>query len=457
MSSNAPLSSSPLVDVDSRRDVRSRLYKLAWPAMLDHLMHSAVFLINTAIVGRLGAEALSAAGISNQLMWFMITPVVGLSAGVLAMVARATGRGDLDQIQRVVRQGLVISIVFTGIVTAVVVLLAEQILQLLGAPGPVIAHASNFLRIATLFTVFQSVVVVVGSAVRATGDTRSPMVATGIMIILNGVIGYLLVFDVIGPGGLGLMGVALAFNVARLAAATYILSVLLRQPAGHGLLRGPWKDQCIVRRIGKVSGPAAAEQVITVGGIFASNVVALQLSTASFAAHNVIGPITSLPFMYSYGLSVAAAAAVGQTLGAQRPRLARRYGSEAVVGGAVGTAALGLVMVLVPEQFMAVFTSDPAVIAAGAGPLRALGFCAVVYGPGNVLPGVLRGAGDTRSTMVIALVALWAVRLPAVLVLTLGFGLGLMGVWLGLVADYLARSLLSYIRFASSKWQTIKV
>ena len=197
----------PLAAVTSRRALRRRLYALAWPAVLENLLHSLVFMINTALVGRLGAEALGAAGIANHIMFFVITPVYGFAAGLLAIVARAIGRNDLADAQRASRHAFMIGMGFTIVVSVLLMTLAAPILHAAGADAEVVALGSPFLRVASIFTVFQTGIMLLGAVLRGAGDTRTPMVATVVMTIIDGVGGYLLVFDVIGPGGLGLMGV----------------------------------------------------------------------------------------------------------------------------------------------------------------------------------------------------------------------------------------------------------
>lgn len=103
---------------------------MAWPAMLENLLQSAIFMINTALVGRLGAEALSAAGISNFPMFFGLTPVAGLGVGVLAQVARAKGRRNLSEAQRIGWHSLVIGVALSLGTTALFVVFAEPILGL---------------------------------------------------------------------------------------------------------------------------------------------------------------------------------------------------------------------------------------------------------------------------------------------------------------------------------------
>ena len=104
-----PVTSVPAADRPelTLRQIRRRLFALGWPAMLENLMQSALFMINTALAGRLGAEALAAAGISNFLMFFTFSLFFGMSIGTLALVARSYGARDLPTAYAASRQGMV--------------------------------------------------------------------------------------------------------------------------------------------------------------------------------------------------------------------------------------------------------------------------------------------------------------------------------------------------------------
>ncbi len=457
MPSADPAPQSLVASIESTRDLRRRLYRTAWPVILENLLQSATFMINTALAGRLGAAALSAAGISNFLLFFGFTLFLGLGVGMLAQVARAVGARDRAGAQRVAWHGLALGTALSGASTLVLVLFAAPILRLAGADEEMVAIGAPYLRLASAFAPFQMLTVLLGAMLRASGDTRNPMHASLLMTAVNTLVGFLLVFDVIGPGGLGLLGIAIAFSLARVVAAIYMGLVVRRSDLGGGLWQGRRFDRVTLRRVIRVSLPAAGEQAAWSGGILAVSVVGLSLGTVSFAAQSVIGPVTSIAFMPSFGLGVAASALVGQSLGAKLPDLAKRFGFEAATGATLISSLMAIVILVAPRQVMAVFTSDPAVIDAGETPLRIIAAALPLYGPANTFSGVLRGAGDTRAMFAIGLAGLWVARLPLALILGVWIGLGLAGIWLAVAADFLVRAVASYARFASGKWQSIDV
>ena len=420
-------------------------------------MQSAMFVFNTALAGRLGAEALAAAGIANFTMFFVFGAVFGIGAGTLAMVARAYGASNIDEALLAGRHGLLLAITLTMVVVLLLTVYARQIMELVGAEPAIVEIGSPYLVVGAAFLPFQTLVVIVGSIMRGHGDTRTPMIAAVLMAGLDLLIGVLLVFDIVGPGGLGLTGIAIAMSVARIIAAIFILWAVRRSPLREAVFGRYRIDTKMLRRLSRVSGPAALEQMITIGGIMAFSIIGLQLGTVSFAAQNVIGPIISIAFMPSFGLGIAASAAVGQSLGAGDPRLAHRFGREAAIGGVLLSSLVALVVIVFPRPLVAVFTNDIAVIDTAETPLRVIGFFLPAVGLGTTLPGALRGAGDTRAMLLVSLFSLWAVRVPIAIVLGLVAGFGLTGLWIGAGINYIVISIGAIARFASGRWQQIRL
>ena len=420
--------------------------------MLENLMQSAFFMINTALAGRLGAEVLAAAGISNFLMFFTFSLFFGMSIGTLALVARSYGAHDLAAAHTAGRQGMLTAVAASFISVFVLVFFAAPILRLVGGSDDMVALAAPYLALSALTGPLQTVVVMVGAVQRGSGDTRTPMLGAVLMAAVDLVVGALLV-----SRGFGLLGIAVAVGLARTAAAAYMLVAIYRSPLRAGVF-GPYRpDWEMLRRLLRVSGPAVGEMFIWVGGIMAFSIIGLQLGTVSFAAQNVVGPIISLAYMPSLGLGIAASAAVGQSLGARDPKLAHIYGREAAIGATLVSTMVGVVMFLFPRALASAFTPDPAVLDAAELPVRTIALFMPVVGVATTMPGALRGAGDTRAMLLISLLALWIIRVPLALGLGLFGGFGLTGLWIGAGINYLTIAAASLARFASGRWQTIRL
>jgi putative MATE family efflux protein len=446
-----------LVEVESTRALWSRLGGLAWPAILGNTVYSAVFMIETALIGRLGAESMSAAGVSNELSYFVIAPISAFSVGGLALVARATGRHDLVDAQHVARAVLLLSLTLSLMFMVLMLTSAEQLLLLIGADPEVVAIGVPYAQWFGVIHIGSIFMLSISNLVRGAGDTKSPLIAVVLQAVITGVVGYLLIFNVVGPTGLGVLAIAVAGGLARIAGCGYLLFVLRRSPLWPGSWRIAGLQPTVLRRVVRTGGPAALEEALKAGGKLILGIAALQFGAVAYAAYRIVGVPISITFLATVGMGMAAATAVGQCLGANRPKLAQRYTVAAVLGGFACTVGPGIVILMIPAQLLGMLTTDLDVIRAGEGPLRMLGAAVMLNAVGNVLPAALRGAGDTRAMMVVGFVAIWVARLPVAFLFAFTGGLGIMGLWMGHAAEIIVRSGGAYVRFRSGKWQHLRL
>ncbi len=164
----------------------------------------------------------------------------------------------------------------------------------------------------------------------------------------------------------------------------------------------------------------------------AATTLAGMLDPVALAAHHVVLDIASVTFMIPLGLSAAGAVRVGQALGRGEPLAAGHAGWTALALGAGFMACAGLVFAMMPRTLVAVFTTDPAVIASAGSLMLVAAAFQLFDGLQGVSTGAMRGAGDTHTPMVCNLVAHWFVGLPIGYLLAFGAGFGVFGLWAGL-------------------------
>jgi putative MATE family efflux protein len=237
-----------------------------------------------------------------------------------------------------------------------------------------------------------------------------------------------------------------------------VLTVLLRGHAGIRLtLRPLCFDRDLIRRILRVGVPTGLEQVLFRSGNMVFARILASLGTVAYAANQVAINGWSLAFMPGFGFAVAATTLVGQGLGAGDPDLAESRGYLSYRLGAAVMVAIGLTFLFFPAQIIGFFTTDPEVVALGAGPLRLAGVVQPLSAASMVFSGALRGAGDTRGPMVVTGLGIWLVRLPLALLLALALHWGLLGAWLAMTVDISGRGVFNWLRFRSGRWKTMRV
>jgi putative MATE family efflux protein len=449
----APVPSRRAAELAALHPQRATL-ELAWPGIIENVIafsgQAAIF----AFVGHLGAVATSAVGAAFQFSFLLFPIWRSLAIGTMAHVSRRMGEGRPHLAADVARQSLVVGAIAGLVVGSMFVAFAAPLLRLLGASEEVVAAGVPILAVIGVGSAFQTVWFIGVSAVRAAGDSRTPMWIAVLSAALTVPLAYLFIEVLrVGP-----IGAAYALVLDGAVIGTLVVAVLWAGRADLRLAGGTWRlDRDTVGSIFAISLPSAAESAMFSFGILALSGFAFRLGTASGAAHQIVNQVESLSFLPCIAFSGAASALVGQALGMGDPKRATRSGWVAVRMAVLWSTAAGIVFMVVPQALLGIFTNDQRVIDAGVGALAVVGIGQPAQAVIFTLGGALRGAGDTRFPLVATVVNWFVVRLPLAYVLAFPLGLGLTGVWPGIAADYFLRAGLLAWRFNSGAWQRVRV
>ena len=443
----------------SRKSIRIRVLTLAWPAIVDQFLTMAVNMVDTAMVGRLGAAALAAVGLGAQVMMMATAVFSSVTTGTTALVARFTGACEPENARKTARQSLIFGGFLAFASSLFFVLLADQIVGVLfsRAEKDVMDGAALYVRIVGMGLIPQFLLIVTNSILRGAGDTRTPMQITAIANVVNAVGNYFLIFGVGIFPRLGLAGAAIATTVAHIVAGILALRALFGGKKAVALsLRDDFRPNTeVLMRILNVGIPAGMEQGVMRVGQLLYTMILSSLGTVAYAAHRIALQAESLSFMPGFGFALAATSLVGQALGAEEPEEAEYVGLEAAHRrhryGSDGRDLFDLSRALV-----SVFTTDEAVIAQSAVVIRIVAVSQPFMALHMVLAGGLRGAGDTRTVMLVSLIGICGIRLALTLLLVY-LGWGLVGAWIAMTVDLVIRGSLLYWRFRQGRWKEVKV
>lgn len=434
----------------------SRVLALALPAVGEQLLNMAVGLVDTFMVGHLGASAVAAVGLANQAIMLATTFFAAIATGVTALVARHTGAHESEGADRILHQGYLLGALLGVAATGLALALAGPIIAALRAPADVIAPGETYLRIASTVFISAAWMFIGNAALRGAGDTRSPMLIMLVVNVINIVVAYLFIY---GPGPfpqLGVAGSALGAAAGRGVGGLLATYLLWRGRAGLKLRLAQLRpDVAQIKRIVNIGLPAGAELLMMRLGMTVYVTTVAALGTTAYAAHQLALQGESLAFMPGFGFAVAATTLVGQGLGAGDPGRARADAYLAQRIALILMSAMGVLFFFFAGPIIDVFIDDPAVVQLGIWPLRLVAFSQPALATMMVLSGGLRGAGDTRATLVITAAGLWLIRLPLALLLT--GPLGLIGAWIAMGVDLNLRGLGMWLRFRSGNWARIKV
>jgi MATE family multidrug resistance protein len=413
-----------------RREILPTLV-LGVPVVFGQIGVMAMGLVDTAVVGRLGPDAIGAVGVGTAVFYVVYLFGMGLLMGLDRVVSYAWGAGRRDDCRRALVQGLVLATGASAFVTAVLLFAASH-LTWLGVPAPTAGAAERYLAVLA-FSVWPSLLyTALRQTLQATGDT---LFAAVVAVVANGVnlaANLALVFGRWGAPALGVEGSAWATLGSRTFMFLALGAYVLFTPLGRPRLRAPKPDLRVLRELLVLGLPSALQMAVESGVFSAATLVVSRLGSVPLAAHQVVMLVASFTFQMPLGMAAAGAVRVGQALGAGDARAARRAGWTAVALG-VGLMCCAAVVLLTASRAVAsVFSPDAEVTALGARLLLVAGFFQLFDGAQVTLAGVLRGAGDTRTAMFANLAGHWLCGMPLGLVLAFKAGLGALGLWIGL-------------------------
>jgi len=438
--------------------LRKEVLRLALPATGEQLLSMTVNIVDTMLVGHLGASALAAVSLATQWTFMAVTLFTAVSTGATALVARSVGADDWDTANRTVGQSVLIGLVIGLMAVALVLPLAEPAVALMGAEPEALAQGATYLRVACLAFPLSALMFVGNACLRGAGNTRTTMMVMAVVNVLNIGVAWTAINGPFGLPKLGVAGSALGATVGRSVGGLLVVVILLRGRSGLKLnLRGWRPDLDIARRVLRVGLPTGGERLGMRLGMMVFMRVIAGLGTVAVAAHAVALRAESFSFMPGFGFAVAGTTLVGQGLGARDPRRAERSGYLTYQMALSLMAVMGLVFIFFPRPLISLFTDDPAVVQMAVTPLRIVGFVQPLLAAAMVFPGCLRGAGDTRFPMVVTSVTIWTIRVSAAAVLGLWLGLGLIGAWLGMATDLATRGIVFFLRFRGGRWKLMKV
>jgi MATE family, multidrug efflux pump len=448
--------------IDLRVDrLNSTIFHLAMPSVMESVLTTMVYFVDTLLISRLGDPvALAAVGLSSTLMWAADGLFQAISISASAMVARFWGQQDFETARRVAGQVLILSVLVAAVMMSLLIPIARPFLRLMGAEPAVVASGVLYVRVLLATSVISFPLTVANSIMRATGDTKKPMYITGLMNVINMVAAYVLIFG-LGPiPRLELRGAALATSAARTVGGAIAVGIVLssKTPIHLRLAHFRRLELDLIWRIFRISLPNIAETLISRLGFILYTRVLSALGTVVIAAHQVALRIESLAFMPAWGLATAAAAFVGQALGADKVDVAEKGIQRTLLMGNGLMAVLGASFLVFAPVIVSLFgVQDPAmadlsIAAVRISSLELFGLCSVM-----ILGGCLRGAGDTRTPMIVTTLGTILFRVPITYLFAIVLDGGLRGLWLGTAVDWGMRAMIMFVLYKRGKWKTVTV
>jgi putative MATE family efflux protein len=436
-----------------RKEVRRRIVNLALPVVVGSLLERAVTTTDIFLVGGLGASAIAAVGLSQLIIFFLMSLVGGWSAGATVVVAQQIGAGREREAVEGTFNILCVGLVLSLILAVVGFYFRMEGALLLGAEPSLAAEVDRYLFFIFLFLPFTVAVDLLSAIMYGRGDTRTPMAAIIGINLLHLGIAYALIYGRLGLPTMGVQGAAIAVGISEAFGTVFLL---IRAVQKGFLRRAPMRLQSILQ-VARVGLPFCFERIVQHTGQMAYARTVLVYGTVTYAAHQVGLAIEAFSFMAGSGFAVAAVTSVGQSIGAEEYQRAKIENWEANRLAVLVMSAMGILFFFFPYLLLRLFTEDAQVVSLGTLFLKVVALIQIPLAITMVLSGSLRGAGDTRALLGITIIGSWLIRIPLSYYFSFVNPLGIVYVWGVMVVDWFVRMTLTLLRYRSGKWRAIRV
>lgn len=430
---------------------------MALSSQFDNVVGLAeIFMVRT-----LGPSAISAVGISRQIVMVIGITMVAVTTGAMTMVAQAVGAKDVDEASATAKQSITLVFAVSSLISGLGYLGSPFALQMMSLPPDVIVLGVPYLKWFFLSLPLMGVHFTINTCFHASGDAKIPLYIALVSNVARLVLAYGLIYGEWDLPAMGVAGAAMGGLAGACVGVAISMVALYSGRFGVTITKETsfWPDANRARRILKIGIPSAVQGLFRNGSnlIFVKFIALTANSTVALAGFSIGNQMERVLRRSTLAFGTASSSLVGQSLGAGNADEAEQRGWTALLISLALMITMGLPIAVFATDIMSVFTSDAQVIAVGIVYLWAIAaaepfMCASVTSGGS-----LSAAGDTMPALYYTLIAQWVVRLPVAYVLAFPLGMDIDGIWAALVIFSALQSVLTVRKFAQGKWKTRRI
>ena len=448
-------STGPAIDISYRN-----IFRITAPVAVTQLSYTAMGVIDTMMVGRLGVLEVGAVGLGNMLTWWFLSFFFGTLVGVNTFVAQAYGAKAGRGVGVVYWQGLYLAAAFAVAIAAVLPFVAT-VFSWTDASPEMRAIAVEYSTIRLWGGLGLTMLVVSDNFYRGLGRTDVPMWCTLGQVVFDTFANWLLIFGNWGFPAMGVRGAAWTTVVSQIAVGLILFGSILRSRwmRREFEVDRTWRpDLAVLRSMLLVSLPIGVQTFVEMGGISVFTALIAQLGVAEMAATNAVIQVWSMAFMICFSLAVTSTTLVGQCLGAHQQGDVRRVVKRIQRAGFLLMLGASALYLGAPRWLMALFVegADAAPVVALARPLLFIVVISLFFDLRfNVVAGAMRGAGATTYPMVVNIACAWLVFVPLTIWSVPRWGV--VGAWWCLAVYVAVMAVLLEVRYRGKSWMQILI
>ena len=432
---------------EGRRKLLGTLLALSIPTMVEEILATLLQYVDTAMVGRLGEQATAAVSITTTINWLVGSIGGAIGTAILAMISRAVGSGDRELVRSLSKQALFLATGCGIVLGSTCIFLSPFIPVWMGAEETIQAEASAYFFIISLPMILRVYTTILGASIRATQDTRTPMMISMTANGLNMVLNYILIYSL----NLGVRGAAIA------SALSYSVSGFLMFCAYRKNERLNWRwrefsiDFPLLKECAKIGVPVLGTSMTSCLGYVVFAGLVSGMGTTIFAAHSIAVTAETIFYIPGYGLRTATSALVGTALGEKNQIKLKDTGNLSVIMTVFLMCFSGLILYLVAYPLMCLFTPSETVAKLGASMLRLVALSEPFFGLMIVLEGIFYGLGRTKYAFMVETFSMWGIRILFTFLCVKVWNLDLRAVWYCMIGDNVCKALLFVLPVMTDK------
>lgn len=438
--------------------IKRAIFLLAVPMILELVMESAFAVVDIYFVGRLGASAVAAVGLTETYLFLLYSIAMGLATAVTAVIARRTGEKNTSDAGSSAVQSILLALLASLPFSAAGIFYSKELLALMGGDEWVINQGYRYMQWMLGGNAVIVLLFVINAIFRGAGDAAIAMrilwIANGINIILDPI----LIFGWGFIPALGIEGAAIATTIGRGVGVLIQLWILFKggKHIRVTFLQLSWNAKLMLNIFRTSLGGIGQMIIAMTSWIFLMRILA-EVGSEAVAGSTIAMRIMMFTMMPAWGMANAAATLVGQNLGAGYPDRAESAVWKTGIYNMIFLIGVSVVYFFYSHPLMRIFTADPRVTAIGAEWLRILSFSYFVYGWWMVSTQAFNGAGDTRTPTRINLVFFWLIQIPLSYLLAIILDWGHSGVFWAVFISETSVGLFTLWLFNKGGWKTAKV
>lgn len=435
------------------RDIKTlSLFTITWPIFIELLLHMLMGNIDTLMLSQYSDNSVAAVGVSNQIISIVIVMFNIVAQGAVVLISQNLGANLQQEAARISVMSISLNLWFSLVLSAGLSFGAVPILKLMDMPAEIIGEATTYMQIVGGFIFLQALLSTIGGILRSYGYTKDTMTVTIGINIINAFGNFLVIFGPFGFPILGVKGVAYVAAISRLLGVIMLVILLLKRVKGLNI-----KDFFIyqidhLKALLKIGVPSAGEQLSYNTSQIMLTYFMGQMGTIAITTNVYTKNVMMFIFVFAMAIAQGTQILIGHMVGAGKIKEAYDRAIKSLKLSAAIAIGMASIMFLISEQFLSIFTDNPSIIKTGS----LLLLLTIILEPGRsfnmVMISSLRAAGDVKFPVYVGIIVMWGIGVTTAWFFGIYLGLGLIGIWIGLIADEWVRGLFMLRRWQKKHW-----